>query len=301
MIEAYKALADEGRIRLLNVLLDRELSVSELVKVLDMSQPSVSRHLKILASAGFLNPRRDGRFTFYCADTGGEQAILIESFSRMAAADGGLARDQDRADQAIAERKALTQRFFDEVGEKWSDLRNEILGGVDLGQEVLSRMTRPKLAVDLGCGTGDLLAAMREKASRVVGVDNSTRMLEAASRRFENDPSVRLRHGELEHLPLGDSEADFAVLSLVLHHLPDPQAALNEASRILALNGRLVVIDFDRHENEALRERYGDHRLGFSAEEMDDLLDKAGFVPSVTKEYPVNQGLTVVVRSCTKG
>ena len=68
-IRYFKALSDETRLRLTYVLERYELSVNELVSILEMGQSRVSRHLKILTEAGLLSSRRDGLWVFYSSES----------------------------------------------------------------------------------------------------------------------------------------------------------------------------------------------------------------------------------------
>ncbi len=67
-IKAMKALSDETRLRILNLLLERECCVCEVMQALDISQTRASRNLGILQSAGFLKTRRDGLWIVYSID-----------------------------------------------------------------------------------------------------------------------------------------------------------------------------------------------------------------------------------------
>jgi ArsR family transcriptional regulator len=124
-------------------------------------------------------------------------------------------------------------------------------------------------------------------------------MLEICRRRFTPEDlaqgRVSLRIGELSHLPLRDGEADFACINLVLHHLSDPAAGLNEIRRILKPGGRVFVADFLRHTDETMRSRYGDRWLGFGAEELAESLTAAGFAPLCCSRRPVNHGMTLLL------
>jgi SAM-dependent methyltransferase len=62
----------------------------------------------------------------------------------------------------------------------------------------------------------------------------------------------------------------------VLHYLDDPARALAEASRILAPDGRLIIVDFAPHDLEQLREQHAHRRLGIAAEHMTGWLNRAG-------------------------
>ncbi len=67
----YRAIGDSTRRRVLDLLADRERSVSELVDAFDMSQPAMSQHLKVLREAGLISVRKAGRSRVYRLQAGG--------------------------------------------------------------------------------------------------------------------------------------------------------------------------------------------------------------------------------------
>ena len=68
LVRAAKALSDETRLRILNLLLERECCVCEVMRVLDISQTRASRNLSIIYTAGFLKLRRRGLWAYYSID-----------------------------------------------------------------------------------------------------------------------------------------------------------------------------------------------------------------------------------------
>ena len=129
---------------------------------------------------------------------------------------------------------------------------------------------------DLGCGTGQLAWSLAPFVHRVVGVDESDQMLDAARKRLESADNVVLRRGRLEELPLADGELDAALLVLVLHHLTDPAAVLGEAARSIRPGGRLLVVDMLPHDREEYRRQMGHVWLGFEPERVSSWLLEAG-------------------------
>lgn len=293
-LQYFKALSDETRLRLIHVLNRHELSVNELVAILEMGQSRVSRHLKILTGAGLLTSRRDGLWVFYSAAAEGDGRAFLDAVTPFVTTDMILQADIDMAQKIIEERALKTRQFFNAIAEDWDELNREVLGGFDLAGAVGAAMPTCETAVDLGCGTGSVLERMLPHAQEVIGVDGSPRMLELARRRFaEGSERVSLRIGELDHLPLRDSEADFACINMVLHHLSDPCVALGEIRRVLRRGGLLMVTDFDRHDNERMRSDYGDRWLGFEAAQLDELLSEAGFSVRERRIQPVEKGLAL--------
>lgn len=305
LLRIHKALADETRLRLAAIVRRHELNVGELVAVLGMGQPRISRHLKILVEAGLVDCRREGLWAFYCAASTGPGRRMLDASAALMD-DPMFAADASRADAAVRERVQATRRFFDAVAGHWRDLSREVLGELDLPGEIALRVPDGAAVADLGCGPGELLERLSMRACLVIGVDNSARMLELAGQRLNgkasqnNRAGVSLRLGDLTHLPLREGEAQACVFSMVLHHLPDPVAALSEARRVLCLGGRLIIADFDRHENEAMRVLYGDARLGLDRQMLRAWLEEAGFMPGQTDLYPVNQGLTVLIAEAAR-
>jgi ArsR family transcriptional regulator len=289
----FKALSDETRLRLFNLLLQHELNVNEIVLVMRMGQSRISRHLKILADAGLLSSRRDGSFVYYRSVQGETNQHLVRFITAWASKDEELSADLQRASEIIQEQKSKTRRFFNSIADDWDRLKQDVLGDFDLNRVILERASSCQVAVDLGCGTGDLLVQLLDKAEQVIGVDSSSRMLDKARNRLSGIRQADLRLGELEHLPLPNEEADLAVAHLVLRHIPAPMTAIRETHRILRPSGRFIITDFDRHEEESIRQRYGGSWLGIAARQMQEWLEEAGFSIEEAEQFPVHLGLRV--------
>lgn len=293
LLRHLKALSDETRLRLMHLLGHYELSVNELVSILEMGQSRVSRHLKILAEADLVRFRRDGLWVFYSASQEGAGHDLMRALEPFRDADPVFSNDVTMAASIIEDRSLKTRQFFNAIAEHWDTLSREVLGGFDLAGAVADALPPDcKVAVDLGCGTGTVLERLKPHVQLLIGVDGSPRMLEMSRRRFgEHTEHLSLRIGELEHLPLRDEEADFACINMVLHHLSEPDKAVAEIHRILAPGGLLVITDFDRHEDERMRADYGDRWLGFDESTLGALLEAHGFTVRSTTPRPVERGL----------
>lgn len=299
-VHLFKALADETRLRLLHLILHHEMNVQEITAVMGMGQSRISHHLKILSDSGLLHSRRDGLWTFYAAADNGSGARFISAVRYLMDGHEILQQDLQRARSVVEERSRQTQRFFDSIAESWPAMQNALIGREDWPQVLDAHIPPCRVAVDLGCGSGELLPLLGRHAASVIGVDKTPRMLELARRRCDGRAGVELRIGELEHLPLRDGEADFAMLHMVLHHLPQPQRAVAEAGRILQAGGTFLIVDFDRHGDETLRRRYGDRWLGFSAAEIGHWLQQSGFTPLGRERMAVQHGLSVCFHTARK-
>ncbi|NLD39449.1 MAG: metalloregulator ArsR/SmtB family transcription factor [Desulfatiglans sp.] len=297
----FKALADETRIRLFNILLNHEMSVNDLVSLMGMGQSRISRHLKILTDSGIVQCRRDGVWAFFSASKAGKEKKFVDSIRFLFDEEPELAEDLKNAEAAITDRKKKSKQFFNRIAHKWDDLKQQIIGDFDLNGAILKHVERCAYAVDMGCGTGQLLHRLKEVAAVSVGVDSSPQMLEQARKLFSADNgSIELRLGELEHLPVGDNQADHVIISMVLHHIPSPEKAIAEAARILKNKGRLIIVDFEKHQDEDMRKNYGDRWLGFSKEEINTYLADLGFAIILTESFEMNQSLKLNIYKAEK-
>ena len=105
MIEALRAAGEPTRLRVLALLRQRDLSVGELVQVLEQSQPRLSHHLKALTAAGLVERLPEGSFVFYRASTGSYGKAFLDSlFAQLDRDEPELARDAARLDEVSAAR-----------------------------------------------------------------------------------------------------------------------------------------------------------------------------------------------------
>ncbi|HJR59650.1 MAG TPA: metalloregulator ArsR/SmtB family transcription factor [Vicinamibacterales bacterium] len=279
IFDDLSTLSDAMRSRLL-LLLDRtELTVTELCAVLQLPQSTVSRHLKTLLDAGWVTSRREGTSRFYTLrlDRGPSArrlwALLRDQVGSSATAD----QDARRLKAVIGRRQSKSREFFESAAGQWDKLREDLFGRASHFQ-ALPGLLDPQWTVgDLGCGTGQVAAALAPFVRQVVAVDRSAEMLQSARRRLRDYDNVDVRRGDLESLPIGDAELDAATLLLVLHHLPGPAEALREAARVLRPGGRLLICDMLPHDREEYRQQMGHVWLGFGQTQISELLGAAGF------------------------
>ena len=100
--EVYKALSDENRLRILNILLDRDLCVCEIESVLDMSQSNVSRHLNKLKYAGMVDCRKKSQWVFYGISENFKSSYphLCEQLKRDFVSDGQLNSERKKLESS---------------------------------------------------------------------------------------------------------------------------------------------------------------------------------------------------------
>ncbi len=274
------SLADTTRSRIL-LLLDRhELTVSELCGIVQLPQSTVSRHLKALADSEWIAARAEGTSNLYTMtrddlDPAARRLWLLvrEQVGSSAAA----AQDQRRLQAALTLRRTKSQEFFSSSAGQWDRLRDDLFGDRFHLAALAAFAQHDWMVGDLGCGTGQVSAALAPFVAHVIAVDGSAAMLQAARKRLHTFDNVDLRRGDLEALPIDQERLDAATLMLVLHHVPEPGRALGEVTRVLKPHGRLVLVDMLPHDRESYRQQMGHVWLGFSDDHVRRLFQEAGF------------------------
>jgi len=269
-----RLLADPTRLRILAALSPEELAVNELADALDMGQPRISNHLRLLREAGALKGRREGSWTFYrnALNDRPEGRSLWQAVEASLRTDPSFAADAERRRAVLERRRTRSREHFDAapfLGASFAlgCLREEAVAAVAPHEWTV---------VDAGCGDGYLTELLAERFTRVIAIDHSPERLAAARERLAHRP-VDFRLGEVDALPLPAAAADAVFLSLVLHHVPEIASALSEARRVLRPGGRVAILDLAPHEEESLRDRLGDLRLGLDPEQLVTALSASGF------------------------
>jgi ubiquinone/menaquinone biosynthesis C-methylase UbiE/DNA-binding transcriptional ArsR family regulator len=279
ILDHLASLADTTRSRILFLLDRRELTVSELCAVVQLPQSTVSRHLKALADNGWITARAESTSNLYTIATGLDSAARrLWLLVREQVGSGKAAEQDERRLQAVlAARRTKSQEFFSSSAGQWDRLRDELFGAQSHLAAFAALAEADWVVGDLGCGTGQMSAALAPFVARVIAVDSSRAMLQAARKRLGDSSNIELRQGELEALPIDDGMLDLATLMLVLHHVPEPARALAETARVLKPGGRVLIVDMVPHDRENYRQQMGHVWLGFSGDHIHHLAQDAGF------------------------
>ncbi|MEK7246698.1 MAG: metalloregulator ArsR/SmtB family transcription factor, partial [Pseudomonadota bacterium] len=228
VLAQLRAAAEPTRLRLLSLLAEGELAVGEIAKILNQSQPRVSRHLKLLAAAGLIERTLEGAWVFHRlarAGAGGRIAVWLAAI--LDPADSGLTEDRARLGAVRKERARAAAAYFRANAKNWDSLRRmhadaawvertlvRLLAGPD-GREPLGEL------LDLGAGTGRMLELLGPLASRCEGIDLSRDMLTLARAALDRARLAHgsVRHGDIYRLPYVEGAFDVAVIHQVLHFL----------------------------------------------------------------------------------
>ncbi|MDA8232437.1 MAG: metalloregulator ArsR/SmtB family transcription factor [Magnetospirillum sp.] len=299
VLSSLRAAAEPTRLRLLALLAQGDLTVSELTQILGQSQPRVSRHLKLMCDAALLDRFPEGAWAFYRVAAKGPGAATARALlALLPAGDAMLALDRQRLEavrQARAEKAAI---YFRDNASRWSHIRSLHVDEREVEAALLASVAGHPLRdlVDLGTGTGRILEVLGPLADNAVGIDLSREMLAVARANLER---AGLRHcmvrlGDITQLPLAAASADVVTIHQVLHYVADPAAAVSESARVLRPGGLLLVVDFAPHQLEILRDQHAHRRLGFSDSEVSGWLAAAGLESDGVIRLP-GKSLTVVL------
>jgi len=305
LVSRLKAAGETTRLRLLRLLADGELTVTELTQILGQSQPRVSRHLKLLVEAGLIERLPEGSWVFYRLTEGEGQggAFIRRLLGELREDEPRLQADQRRRTEVTASRAEAAAQYFAENAAGWDRLRALYIPEAEVEAQMLALLQPkpgdppPDLLVDLGTGTGRAMEILAPHFKRAIGFDVSHPMLSVARVNLERAGmrNAHVRHGDLLAVPLQPASASAVILHQVLHYLDNPAAAVAAAARLVAPGGRLLIADFAPHTLEFLRTEHAHRRLGFSEDEVSRFLRAAGLEITAVKHLAPRDadGLTV--------
>jgi ubiquinone/menaquinone biosynthesis C-methylase UbiE/DNA-binding transcriptional ArsR family regulator len=281
---ALKAAGEETRLRMLALLSEAELTVSDFTDILRQSQPRISRHLRLLGEARLVERYREGAWAFFRLAEQGEAAEVARAVvARLDPADEIVARDRERLAEVRAARAAAAQTYFAEHAAEWDRIRRLHVTDAAVEAAVAAVLAdHPfRSLLDLGTGTGRMLEMLGASVERGLGIDLSHEMLALARARLDRAGlrHLSVRQGDIYDLNLPSGSFDVVIVHMVLHFLDDGGRAVREAARVLRPQGRLLVIDFAPHDLEFLREEHAHRRLGFAAETVTQWMEQAGLEP----------------------
>jgi SAM-dependent methyltransferase len=272
-VETLSLLGDESRLRLCALLAERELCVTDLVRVTGIAQSRVSTHLGRLREAGLVRDRKQGTQCFYGLATDGipgtVKGVLDEASH---SADPMLVGDKKRLAELDAERRdGLPESASDQLerdyspGRTWQSLALGTAALLDLGD-----------VLDVGSGDGAAASGLAPYCRSLVCIDTNARVIDAAKERLAKYEHARAQIADAHELPFADASFDSVVVFHTLTYAERPAGVLAECARVLRPGGRIVVLCLDRHEQQDVTARYGERHAGFSPRKVRALLAAAG-------------------------
>jgi ArsR family transcriptional regulator len=279
LLRVLKAMGDPTRLRLLTLLDTEELSVNEMVRIMGMGQSRISRHLAVLKDAGLLDQRRKGTWSYYSIPSTVAAKEVLQAFREDDFYKRTLEGDGPRIKKVIEDRRDEALQYFEKVAEDWDDIRAEYFGLRVRNRALAGLIPSNWTVADVGCGTGFLLLAVAPLVKKAIGIDISSEMLRVARRKARERglKNIEFIQCPMDEIKLKDEALDGLTASMVLHHSSDPEKAICEWARVLKPNGKISVVELEKHEHEWLRDEMADVWLGFDEKELRDYFRKAGF------------------------
>jgi SAM-dependent methyltransferase len=276
-LDWLQTLADGTRVRLLRLLEQHELSVSELCNVLQLPQSTVSRHLKVLAADDWVYNRRDGTNHLYRVESEDWSCSRDDLWNWVSQQTDSpsILLDQQRLHRVLAER-SRSEAFFSSTAEQWDKLRLDLFGQQLDAFTLAAALPDDAVVGELGCGSAPICQLIAPFVREAIAIDNSAAMLSAAKQRLLGCDNVRIELAALTELPLDDNSLDAAWLVVVLPYLNVPSDVLSEACRVLKVGAPLVIVDLLPHDRTAYRQEMGHLRLGTHRDELVSWLEIAG-------------------------
>ncbi|MCO5057221.1 MAG: metalloregulator ArsR/SmtB family transcription factor [Rhizobiaceae bacterium] len=302
MVNTLKSAAESSRLRILVLLSQCDLTVSDLTDILSQSQPRVSRHLKLLLEADLIGRYQEGSWAYFrLSDSEAARDFVAGLVARVDVADPMIERDLERLGAVRRRRQERASEYFSRNAARWDELRSLHVPDRAVEQALLEAVGgKPFQAMlDLGTGTGRLLEIFAPLYRRGVGIDLSREMLSVARANLDRAgvTHAQVRLGDIYAPPVERDGFDLVTMHQVLHYLEDPGAAVVEAARYLRPSGCLAIVDFAPHALDFLREEHAHVRLGFSDANIHEWMEEAGLEPAETRNFEwrgeAGAGLTV--------
>ena len=267
----FKALGDETRFRIIQILHSGTYTVNEILFVIGGRQSNISHHLKILSDTGLVESKKEGMWIYYRLSTFYREhfAKVIENFDN-SWLPPEIETDKIKIDMILKKRQEQAEKYFASIDESEHKQLMQFLDNIFSSAEIADVIKEHYHTIlDIGCGNGRNLPVLAPFCDKVIGVDRSAKMLQMAEHLARKSSlNYELFNSDITALPFANETIDGIFINMVLHHVPVPGAALNEAARVLKDNGKIFLIDMEEHDDENFRDTQGDLWLGFSREEL---------------------------------
>jgi len=319
LLAMLRACADPVRLGILRLLAEDAFGVQELCRMLELGQPNLSHHLKLLHEAGLVHAHRDGTHTFYrralvAADR--PEAAVQQSLLAALDSEDLPARLERRRGEVFEARAERSRAFFARHADAF-DRNRDLIAAPEHYLPVLANLLpeRADRALEIGPGPGEFLSELATRFSEVVALDTSPGMLERARQHCEQAGlgNVRLLGGELPDVSCRKSQQrghvlqascethmasrfDSVVCAMVLHHAPDPAALLARCRSWLRPGGSLLIAELCPHTQDWVAAACGDVWRGFDPEQLSRWAQAAGLVDDARQFLAQRNGFRIQLR-----
>jgi DNA-binding transcriptional ArsR family regulator/precorrin-6B methylase 2 len=248
-----RALGDPSRLRLLHALEQGELTVGEITEVTGLSQPRVSRHLKLLCDARVLRRARDQNEVYYRANTDEDRRALVRhALEALSPEDPAVVQDQARLRIILDKRSTRADELLGDLGIKVLDSATvrdvaatiEALLG-ELQDEDPAGVASLGRVLDVGTGTGTMMQLLADRAEHIVAVDRSRemRLVARAGVLASGLANCTVQDGDMYALGFPVASFDTVTMDRVLGVADRGRDVVAEATRVLRPGGHLLIVE----------------------------------------------------------
>lgn len=295
-----KALGDETRFRIIQILHSGTYTVNEILFVIGGRQSNISHHLKILSDTGLVESKKEGMWIYYRLSTFYREhfAKVIENVDKSWLPEE-VENDNAKIAMILKKRQEQAEKYFAAIDEKEHKQLMQFLDNIFSSAEVADVIKEHYHTIlDIGCGNGRNLPVLAPFCDKVIGVDRSAKMLQMAEHLAKKASlNYELFNSDVTSLPFANDTIDAVFINMVLHHVPVPQQAINEAARVLRKNGKIFLIDMEEHDDENFRDTQGDLWLGFSKDDLINWLNVAGLQVEMQTSKPYMQHKIIIIKA----
>ena len=309
----FKASGDPMRLEILRVLQRDTFGVLELSQIFEMRQSGMSHHLKVLATAGLLEPQREGNAIFYRrplqSGTDSLQDVTIHRIFELVDQVVLPVHLSTRIQEIRTQRADQSLAFFARHAEQFRE-QQELIAAFELYAEPVAELLQQRSELEgwqqileIGPGEGAFLAELSQLGESVVALDNSKDMLEKARATCDAGSlhNVTLVEGTTDLLRQTHAgHFDLVVANMVLHHVPSPADIFADATALIRPGGSLVISDLCSHDQNWAKANCGDLWLGFEPEELTAWASDAGLETGETLFIGLRNGFQIQVREFRK-
>lgn len=308
LAELGKAAGDVTRLAILRVLKTDSLGVLELAYIMQIRQPALSHHLKLMTKSGLVLARKEGNAVFYRRALPAMSPFchyITTVFSEVDLLP--LCENQQlRLNDIRQQRAEQSQRFFQKNSQVFRQQQEMIADHALYSQSILKLLDHIPLpshhrVVELGPGEGLFLPVLSKKFEEVLALDNSPVMLEKAAGYVGGQglDNIECVLGEAEQLLtypwLMAEQVDCVVANMVLHHVSAPATIFYQAAALLRPGGSLLVSELSAHDQSWVQQSCGDLWLGFSPEELSNWARDAGLVAREAQYLALRNGFQIQI------
>ena len=252
LTDLLRTLGDPTRLRLLTALNQGELSVREITQVTGLSQPRVSRHLKLLCEARILKRTRDQNEVYYRTTIDDDRRALVQVvLGNLPLGDRLATRDRERLTAILDARQARAEELLTHMGVKPLDPTEIEEVGTTVESVLRAHLPEKQVGVqlgdllDIGTGIGSMLRLLAARSTRAVAIDQSRemRLVARATVLSQGLANCTVQAGDMYDLSFPEGHFDIVTMDRVLGTANDATGAVREAARVIRDAGHLLIVE----------------------------------------------------------